>query len=606
MVYSSRSGVDGVDRSRNSNPSIHLRSPRSKIRKDVEQHGMKQIGLPISKEEFEALVRKVVREEVSQALCLHAPLQRSPLYEAEPSVARSFLLCFEGRLPNRVFTGNKIEAEGTEPLKIVLQDAKNGTVVSDGPFASMRIECVVLEGDFKAEETTNWTEKEFSDNILREREGRRPLLVGERSITLSNGVGFIRDISFTDNSSWVRSKRFRLGFKVAQGLFPDVGVQEAISDAFEVKDRRGEPYQKHGTPSLDDMVWRLSKIAKDGPNSKRLAANGIRTVKDFLQRYYIDESFLRSILGVSNRVWEAIVEHAKSCSLNNDHYSYFSADDGVGLLFNCVLKIIGVTYDGQNYQPLETLNKAQKLQVDKIRRYAYQHQSQLIPTDVPATSSYTSSPCEPIVPSTTSSLTDLHLLEGTNILVKCKKNSRGTKIEETISCLVAELLADQSQKDMDYDYTESHLPYPLGIEQSHHHLGESMNDQLIRVPSMIGDLYTGFSETEPTWYSNLPPEPSSPSVLFSGEDNIFHVHTSAWHPMTPSSMAESNGMLMASTSNTPIGTPPLLPKFDNDLLHAGKKANVGCSNVQAALTVKVRVGKDGNCGSKKGKLPSYN
>ncbi|XLR57279.1 hypothetical protein S83_007951 [Arachis hypogaea] len=52
-----------------------------------------------------------------------------------------------------------------------------------------------------------------------------------------------------------------------------------------VKDNSGEFYEKHYPPYLNDDIWRLKKIAKDGKIHKRLSSHGIHTVKDLLQLY---------------------------------------------------------------------------------------------------------------------------------------------------------------------------------------------------------------------------------------------------------------------------------------------------------------------------------
>jgi Calmodulin binding protein-like len=41
-------------------------------------------------------------------------------------------------------------------------------------------------------------------------------------------------------------------------------------------------YKKHHPPVLDDEVWRLEKIGKDGAFHKRLKKQNIKTVKDFV------------------------------------------------------------------------------------------------------------------------------------------------------------------------------------------------------------------------------------------------------------------------------------------------------------------------------------
>lgn len=146
---------------------------------------------------------------------------------------------FHNRLPSTFFTGSRIESEESESIKIVLIDASSKNIVTSGPLSSIKIEIVALDGDFGADDREDWTEKEFNTNIVREREGKRPLVTGELVITLRNGVGYIGDLSFTDNSSWTRCRKFRLGAKV-QSTSADVRIREARSEAFVVKDHRGE------------------------------------------------------------------------------------------------------------------------------------------------------------------------------------------------------------------------------------------------------------------------------------------------------------------------------------------------------------------------------
>jgi Calmodulin binding protein-like len=113
--------------------------------------------------------------------------------------------------------------------------------VTSSPLSSARVEIVVLDGDFNSDERSSWTEAEFTESIVREREGKRPLLSGEVEIKLTGGVGFITDIAFTDNSSWRRNRRFRLGARICvSGGGTEERVQEGVSSSFMVKDHRGE------------------------------------------------------------------------------------------------------------------------------------------------------------------------------------------------------------------------------------------------------------------------------------------------------------------------------------------------------------------------------
>lgn len=54
-------------------------------------------------------------------------------------------------------------------------------------------------------------------------------------------------------------------------------------------------YKKHYPPALNDEVWRLEKIGKDGSFHKRLNKSGIFTVEDFLRLVVRDSQRLRNV-----------------------------------------------------------------------------------------------------------------------------------------------------------------------------------------------------------------------------------------------------------------------------------------------------------------------
>lgn len=139
-----------------------------------------------------------------------------------------------------LFTGGKVEGEQGAAIHVVLVDATNGHVVTSGPESLAKLDIVVLEGDFNNEDEEGWTQEEFDSHVVKEREGKRPLLTGDLLVTLKEGVGTLGDLTFTDNSSWIRSRKFRLGLKVASGCCEDIRIREAKTDAFTVKDHRGE------------------------------------------------------------------------------------------------------------------------------------------------------------------------------------------------------------------------------------------------------------------------------------------------------------------------------------------------------------------------------
>lgn len=139
-----------------------------------------------------------------------------------------------------LFTGGKVEGEQGAAIHIVLFDANTGHVVTSGPEASVKLDVVVLEGDFNNEDDEDWTQEEFESHVVKEREGKRPLLTGDLQVTLKEGVGTLGELTFTDNSSWIRSRKFRLGLKVASGYDEGIRIREAKTEAFTVKDHRGE------------------------------------------------------------------------------------------------------------------------------------------------------------------------------------------------------------------------------------------------------------------------------------------------------------------------------------------------------------------------------
>lgn len=153
------------------------------------------------------------------------------------SSSRVWQLEFQHKFPNILFTCTKVASTDGEPIKAVLVDHSSQKTITSGPLSSMKIEIVVLNGDFVADERDNWSEEDFKRNIIREREGKRPLVTGDLTITLKDGVADLDNICFTDNSCWIRCRKFRLGARLQGG---SAEVREAKSEAFVVKDHRGE------------------------------------------------------------------------------------------------------------------------------------------------------------------------------------------------------------------------------------------------------------------------------------------------------------------------------------------------------------------------------
>ncbi|KAK4399058.1 Calmodulin-binding protein 60 B [Sesamum angolense] len=335
---------------------------------------------------LEPILRRVVSEEVERALAKLGPAKlngRVSPKRIEGPDGRNLQLQFRSKLSLPLFTGGKVEGEQGAAIHVVLIDANTGHVVTSGPESSVKLDIVVLEGDFNNEDDEGWSQEEFESHIVREREGKRPLLTGDLQVTLKEGVGTLGELTFTDNSSWIRSRKFRLGLRVASGSCEGFRIREAKTDAFTVKDHRGELYKKHYPPALNDEVWRLEKIGKDGSFHKRLNKAGIYTVEDFLRLVVRDPQKLRHILGsgMSNKMWEVLVEHSKTCVLSGKLYVYYPDEPrNVGVVFNDIYVLSGLIAGGQ-YHSVDSLSESHKVFVDTLVKKAYENWMHVIEYD---------------------------------------------------------------------------------------------------------------------------------------------------------------------------------------------------------------------------------
>ncbi|XP_076927507.1 calmodulin-binding protein 60 B-like [Bidens hawaiensis] len=332
---------------------------------------------------LEPLIRRCVQEEVQYSFQrFFCALPRSSINALEPCKKTSLQLRFQTKLPTTFFTNTQIQSENNTPLKLALFDINTNSIVSSEPFSSLKVNIVALDGDFCADDEQDWAENDFDSKVMRARDGRRPLITGDLVVSLENGVADLGELCFTDNSSWRRSRKFMIGAKVKEGSCVGARIREAKSQPFKVKDHRGESYKKHHPPSLDDEIWRLEKIAKDGVFHKRLVSHRIFTVKDLLQMYATNEPVLRKLLGgPSNKTWETIIKHAKDCVLDDKLYMYKCSVDGIMVLLDSVLTVVGVAFDGQSYMPLSALEKTE---ADVLKQQVNKTFAGMVPVDAPS------------------------------------------------------------------------------------------------------------------------------------------------------------------------------------------------------------------------------
>ncbi|KAJ8536034.1 hypothetical protein K7X08_034435 [Anisodus acutangulus] len=335
---------------------------------------------------LEPMLRRVIHEEVESGLRRYScrSITRSPslrIKALEPSNVR---LIFNKKLTLPIFTGNKIVACDGQNLQILLVDTSGeGMVPTTLPYP-IKLEIVVLNGDFPSgQNETNWSHDEFNKNIVKERNGKRPLLAGELNFTMRDGVVSVGEIEFTDNSSWIRNRRFRIGAKVVQigNNQTTVRITEAITESFMVKDHRGELYKKHYPPALGDNVWRLEKIGKDGTFHKKLSSNRINTVQDFLKLATIDTPKLRSILGngMSEKMWEVTYKHAKTCEQGSK--LYMASGSTYTLILSPICQVVRAIVDGQIYTTRDLTGIQKAAYIHTLVKEAYANWNSLEEVD---------------------------------------------------------------------------------------------------------------------------------------------------------------------------------------------------------------------------------
>nr|BAJ92377.1 predicted protein [Hordeum vulgare subsp. vulgare] len=334
---------------------------------------------------LEPLLRRVVQEEI-QAGLVRSPryIERSssetPSPSAQPPAWRLEFLR-PPMLP--IFTGSTIVDVKGEPLQVILVDADTGSPCGALP-QFMRVELVPLFGDFAADGRDEWTAGEFARNIVKERDGKRPLLTGDVGLGMRDGRAVANDLQFTDNSSWVRCRKFRIGARVAPGGYDGGRVAEAMTDAFNVRDHRGELYRKHYPPALGDEVWRLEKIGKVGAFHRKLREHGVETVQEFLRMLTVKPDVLRAIMGdgMTDRMWEATTSHAKTCHAGDKVYAY-AGQHGAVVYVNSIHQLVRLEFAGVECAA-QQLSRDQKAYVQQLYVEAFEQRANLLEADPPA------------------------------------------------------------------------------------------------------------------------------------------------------------------------------------------------------------------------------
>lgn len=163
------------------------------------------------------------------------PSLRNRIHAPENSLDYLKLVFTNKKLQNTIFTSNKILDINQNPLQ--LEVIGNESALKTLPN-TLKVEIVVIDGDFDLD---SWSVDEFNKNIIKQRSGKPPLVSKEVNYTIRSGSSItLGEVEITDNSSWTRSRKFKLGARVVGESSKNLRIVEALTEAFVVKDQRGE------------------------------------------------------------------------------------------------------------------------------------------------------------------------------------------------------------------------------------------------------------------------------------------------------------------------------------------------------------------------------
>ena len=131
-----------------------------------------------------------------------------------------------------------IKADDGSHLKVALFD-ENNEKITFGPMSSASVEVVALHGDFNVDGQDYWTSEEFSHCVVCPHHRKEAsILGGDRILVLAEGEACLGNAFFQVTSFVARTGKFKMGVKMLASGRQDERIQEGISEAFWVKDRR--------------------------------------------------------------------------------------------------------------------------------------------------------------------------------------------------------------------------------------------------------------------------------------------------------------------------------------------------------------------------------
>ncbi|XP_020170190.1 calmodulin-binding protein 60 D isoform X2 [Aegilops tauschii subsp. strangulata] len=381
-------------------------------------------------------------------------------------------LRFLDGLRTPIYTDKIITSQSNAAIRVGVFDGEK--MINEGPLSKAKVEILVLRGDFCSDGQESWTEEEFNSHIAQGRHRQGSVLGGDCSAWLNNGEASLGKIRFREGSSRTPSRKFIVGGRVCMNRkIGGIRVQEAVMEPVTVLDRRNEANEKRHPPRLDDEVYRLEEISRDGIYHRRLKNVHIFTVEDFLKALNKDADVLREmVLEIKKRsnAWERMVKHARECCLADrpELKAYHSVEGNVVIFFNCVHDLVGAIFYGV-YVSRDNFDPAKKAQAYELKECA-RGQLDILPFDYVMNGNLPEQ-----VPSSTHSTLDAAFILGPDVALQPNENQLQDRINNITepSHQNEYIHGDQSTVNTHYFQGESILP--VGQQQPTIFTGELLH-----------------------------------------------------------------------------------------------------------------------------------
>ncbi|KAM3272787.1 hypothetical protein ACQJBY_042708 [Aegilops geniculata] len=439
-------------------------------------------------------------------------------------------LHFLDGLKTPIYTDKTIASESNAAIRIGVFDGDK--MINEGPLSKAKVEILVLRGDFCSDGQESWTEEDFNSHIAQGRHGQGSVLGGDCSAWLNNGEASLGKIRFREGSSRTPSRKFIVGGRVCMNRkIGGIRVQETVMEPVTVLDRRNEANEKRHPPRLDDEVYRLDEISKDGIYHKRLKNAHIFTVEDFLKALNKDADELReTVLETKKRsnAWERMVKHARECCLADRPKlkACRSVEGNVVIFLNCVHDLVGAIFYGV-YISRDNFDPAKKAQAYELKECA-RDQLDSLPFDYVMNGNLPEQ-----VPSSTHSTLDAFIL-GPDVALQPNENQLHDGINN-----IAEpshqnkyIHGDQSTVNTHYYQGESILP--VGQQQPTNFTGSgqvNIHSQMQASMSMDGG---NVMQASTSVQHNLLPQQFVPTQVQESIHGIHYTENPPNHAVGPS------------------------------------------------------------------------